>query len=256
MKATLFLAAASVRMRVGLQRTHNLAGLGPRMPLTMGAFAIGSVAMVGIPPTAGFFSKWYMAQAGVDQGQWVVVAVVLFSSLLTAVYLFKVLEQAYLRPAKPEPSAHGDDEHESSAEVPIRSADQGMRPVVRTGARGPVRRVAAARRARCCNRRSGRDSTSSSWNTSCCRGYRERHCRIRAAPGRRARSRRSGLACCAHDGPLAQPARRVGDACWDRDGGHHRRLARGDAGWAYPPDRAPRDLGRCQLAPYKHRPAS
>ena len=130
MKATLFLAASSVRFRVGLQRTHNLAGLGPRMPLTMGAFAVGSVAMVGIPPTAGFFSKWYMVQAGVDEGAWLVVAVVLLSSLLTAVYLFKVLEQVYLRPVKPEPSAHHDDDGDSPVNAPPRSAEQAMRPVV------------------------------------------------------------------------------------------------------------------------------
>ncbi len=146
MKATLFLAASSIRLRVGLQRTHNLAGLGPRMPLTMGAFAIGSVAMVGIPPTAGFFSKWYMVQAGVraarDQEQLVVVAaivvaVVLLSSLLTAVYLFKVLEQVYLRPAKPEPSAHHDDDHEPSADAVQRSTEQTMRPVVERAREAP-----------------------------------------------------------------------------------------------------------------------
>ena len=139
MKATLFLATASVRFRVGLQRTHNLAGLGPRMPLTMGAFAVGSVAMVGIPPTAGFFSKWYMVQAGVDEGQWIVVAVVLLSSLLTAVYLFKVLEQVYLRPAKPEPSAHRDDEHDAPAESAQQPAEQpAMRPVVERAREAPL----------------------------------------------------------------------------------------------------------------------
>lgn len=139
MKATLFLAAASVRYRVGLQRTHNLAGLGPRMPLTMGAFAVGSVAMVGIPPTAGFFSKWYMVQAGVDEGQWIVVAVVLLSSLLTAVYLFKVLEQVYLRPAKPEPSVHHDDEHDASGPgAPQSAEEQSVRPVVARAREAPL----------------------------------------------------------------------------------------------------------------------
>lgn len=137
MKATLFLAAGSIRLRVGLQRTHNLAGLGPRMPLTMGAFAVGSVAMVGIPPTAGFFSKWYMVQAGVDEGAWLVVAVVLLSSLLTAVYLFKVLEQVYLRPAKPEPSAHHDDEHDAPAGDAPYAAEQAMRPVVERARESP-----------------------------------------------------------------------------------------------------------------------
>ncbi len=138
MKATLFLAAGSVRWRVGLQRTHNLAGLGPRMPLTMGAFAVGAVAMVGIPPTAGFFSKWYMVQAGLDEGQWIVVAVVLLSSLLTAVYLFKVLEQVYLRPAKPEPSAHHGDEHDAHADSAPYSTEQAMRPVVERARESPL----------------------------------------------------------------------------------------------------------------------
>ena len=137
MKGALFLAAASVRFGVGMQRTHNLAGLGPRMPLTMGAFAVGAVAMVGIPPTAGFFSKWYMVQAGLDEGAWVVVAVVLISSLLTAVYLFRVLEQVYLRPAKPEPSAHDGDGH-GEAPAPPRPLSQGMRPVVARAREAPV----------------------------------------------------------------------------------------------------------------------
>ena len=66
----------------------------------MAAFTLGAIAMVGIPPTAGFFSKWYLVQAGVESGHWVVVAVVLASSLLSAVYLFRVLEHIYLRPAQ------------------------------------------------------------------------------------------------------------------------------------------------------------
>ena len=113
MKATLFLATASIRMQARVQRVNNLASLGRHMPITMAAFTVGAISMVGIPPTAGFFSKWYMVQAGIDDGQWAVAVIVLFSSLLTAVYLFRVLEQVYLRPAQPEPSPHhdGDDAH-------------------------------------------------------------------------------------------------------------------------------------------------
>ena len=105
MKATLFLSAASVRLSTGLTDVSDLTGMGRRMPGTMAAFTLGAIAMVGIPPTAGFFSKWYLVQAGVESGQWVVVAVVLASSLLSAVYLFRVLEHIYLRPAQPD-SAH------------------------------------------------------------------------------------------------------------------------------------------------------
>lgn len=123
MKSTLFLAAASLRLRTGLQRIDGLTGVGRRMPVTMAAFAVGAVSMVGIPPTAGFFSKWYIVQAGLDEGLWAVVAVVLLSSLLTAVYLFKVIERAYLRPAaEPYPAphvAHGGEAH-AAGDAPVR----------------------------------------------------------------------------------------------------------------------------------------
>ena len=112
MKGALFLAAASMRLQTGLQGVHELTGVGRRMPITTAAFAVGAISMVGIPPTAGFFSKWYVVLAGVEQGQWIVVAVVLFSTLLTAVYLFKVLERAYLRPAVADAS-HGADGHDA-----------------------------------------------------------------------------------------------------------------------------------------------
>ena len=106
MKGTLFLVAASVRYRTNANAVQDFVGLGRAMPLTMLAFTLAALAMVGIPPFAGFFSKWYLVQAGVESGQWLVVAVVLASSLLTAVYLFRILEAAYLRPAQPEPK-HG-----------------------------------------------------------------------------------------------------------------------------------------------------
>ncbi len=104
MKAALFSAVASVRLATGSSSVGGLAGLGRRMPLTMATFTLGAVSMVGIPPAAGFFSKWYMAQAGLQDGQWLVAVVVLGSSLMTAVYLFRVLERAYLDP----PNGHPD----------------------------------------------------------------------------------------------------------------------------------------------------
>jgi multicomponent Na+:H+ antiporter subunit D len=106
MKAALFLAAGSIRYSTGITTVDGVSGLGRTMPLTMIAFALGAIAMVGIPPMAGFFSKWYAVQAGVEADQWAVVAVVLVSSLLSAVYLFRILERAYLHPVQPEP-AHG-----------------------------------------------------------------------------------------------------------------------------------------------------
>ena len=106
MKATLFLSAASVRFSARTTEVNGMTGLGRQMPLTMIAFTMGAIAMVGIPPTAGFFSKWYAVQASVESGQWVAVGVILSSTLLTAVYLFRVLERIYLRPAQPDPLTH------------------------------------------------------------------------------------------------------------------------------------------------------
>ena len=91
MKGTLFLAVMAVRLQTGVTEVPALAGLGRRLPVTAAAFTVGAIAMVGVPPTAGFFSKWYLAIAAVEQDLWVVLAVVLLGSLLTAAYLFRVL---------------------------------------------------------------------------------------------------------------------------------------------------------------------
>ena len=96
MKGTLFLAVMAVRLQTGVSEVPALAGLGRRLPVTAAAFTVGAIAMVGVPPTAGFFSKWYLSIAAVEQDMWVILAVVLVSSLLSAAYLFRVLERAYL----------------------------------------------------------------------------------------------------------------------------------------------------------------
>jgi multicomponent Na+:H+ antiporter subunit D len=103
MKGCLFLVAASVRFRTGRTDVDGMTGLGRSMPATMAAFSVAALAMVGVPPLAGFFSKLYLAQAGFGAGNWVVVLVVLASSLLTATYLFRVVERAYLAGRQSDP---------------------------------------------------------------------------------------------------------------------------------------------------------
>jgi len=73
-----------------------------KLPWTMAAFTVAALSMIGIPPTAGFFSKWYLTSGAVDRGLWIMVVVIMVSSLLNAVYFFRVLERGYLR--------HDDDE--------------------------------------------------------------------------------------------------------------------------------------------------
>ena len=95
MKCALFLAMGCIVMRCGSVHIDELRGLGRRMPWTMAAFVAGGLSLIGVPLTVGFISKWYLVLAALEQGLWPVAAVVLFSSLLAAVYIWRVVEVAY-----------------------------------------------------------------------------------------------------------------------------------------------------------------
>ncbi len=100
MKACLFLVAGNLRA----QRGHSDIpwfdrSLRRAMPWSMAAFALAALSMIGIPPFAGFFSKWYLALGALEQANWLLLAALVASSLLNAVYFFRVLERMYLVPA-------------------------------------------------------------------------------------------------------------------------------------------------------------
>jgi len=100
MKATLFLVAGNFRLKLGHSRISVFdESVRRRMPWTAAAFTVGALAMIGVPPTAGFFSKWYLALGAVEKRSWIFLGVILLSSLLNAVYFFRVLERLYLKPA-------------------------------------------------------------------------------------------------------------------------------------------------------------
>lgn len=104
MKCCLFMVAGGIKWKTGEHAIDKYTELGKRLPLTMGAFLIAAISMVGLPPTAGFFSKWYLAQGALAAGLWPYVIVIIVSSLLNAVYFFRVIEQVYLKkrdPAEP-----------------------------------------------------------------------------------------------------------------------------------------------------------
>jgi len=109
MKITLFLAAGIIINRTGRTRVSELDGIGRVLPWTMAAFAVASAGMVGIPPLAGFVSKWYLLQGVLGAWGYGAVAVLLVSSLLNAAYLFPVVTRAYLGTWKP--SVAGAEEH-------------------------------------------------------------------------------------------------------------------------------------------------
>ena len=100
-KAALFLAAGAIFYRVGTVQLKELVGIGRKMPLTMAAFTIAGLGLVGTPGTSGFVSKWYLALGALDKGWWVLVFLIVGSSLIALVYVGRVLEVAWLR----EPSA-------------------------------------------------------------------------------------------------------------------------------------------------------
>jgi multicomponent Na+:H+ antiporter subunit D len=96
MKSGLFLAVGGVLDRTHLKAIARYSGLGRRMPLTMGGFAILSLSMVGIPPLAGFWSKWYLIVATLEDGRWPLAVVIGLSSLLTAVYFLRLFERIFV----------------------------------------------------------------------------------------------------------------------------------------------------------------
>ena len=86
-------------LRVGSVRLEALHGLGKRMPLTMFSFVLGGLSLVGVPLTVGFISKWYLVQAALERDNWILAVVVLVGSLLALVYVWRVVEAAYFKPA-------------------------------------------------------------------------------------------------------------------------------------------------------------
>ncbi|MEQ8345696.1 MAG: monovalent cation/H+ antiporter subunit D family protein [Sneathiellaceae bacterium] len=100
-KGALFLLVGCVVFRLHSAQLEDMAGIGTKMPVTMTAFAICGLAMVGAPGTAGFISKWFLAVGAADQGRWWLVGLMMVGSLLTLVYMARVLEIAFFRPPSP-----------------------------------------------------------------------------------------------------------------------------------------------------------
>jgi multicomponent Na+:H+ antiporter subunit D len=102
MKAALFLALGAMFYRIGTVRLGEIAGIGRRMPLTMGAFVVAGLGIIGTPGTAGFISKWYLAVGALDRGWWVLVFLLVASSLISVLYIGRVVEMAWFRPPAPQ----------------------------------------------------------------------------------------------------------------------------------------------------------
>jgi multicomponent Na+:H+ antiporter subunit D len=98
MKITLFFCAGNLAETLGVHKISELAGAGRRMPWTMAAFTLAAFGMIGVPPMAGFISKWYLGLGGLEVDQGWVVLVLAGSSLLNAAYFLPILRTAWFDP--------------------------------------------------------------------------------------------------------------------------------------------------------------
>jgi len=97
-KITLFFCAGAILVAAHKTRVSELDGLGRRMPLTMLAFLVGALSIVGLPPMGGTWSKWLLVQATLDAQAWVLTGVLLVSSLLNVTYLVSIPLRAFFLP--------------------------------------------------------------------------------------------------------------------------------------------------------------
>ncbi|HKK94005.1 MAG TPA: proton-conducting transporter membrane subunit [Longimicrobiales bacterium] len=115
MKITLFFCAGVLSEELGITRVSQMAGVGRRLPWTMVAFSVGALGMIGLPPIAGFFTKWYMGVGAIQAGSGWIVLVLLASTGLNAAYFLPVLKTAWIdRP----PEAASEDAADPAAPAP------------------------------------------------------------------------------------------------------------------------------------------
>jgi len=105
-KITLFFAAGAIYTAAHKTEISQLDGIGRRMPWTMTAFGIGALSMIGLPPAAGFVSKWYLVSGAMEQAHWFALSVVVLSTLLNAGYFMPIVYRAFLRPLSADAEAH------------------------------------------------------------------------------------------------------------------------------------------------------
>ena len=96
MKGCLFMAVNGIQWKFGIFRICDFGGIAKKLPFTMAAFTVAAISMIGIPPTGGFFSKYYLLLAAFETGHVVFVVGIIASSFFSAMYFFRVIENAYL----------------------------------------------------------------------------------------------------------------------------------------------------------------
>jgi len=107
-KITLFFAAGAIYVASKKTEVHQLRGIGRRMPWTMAAFSIGALSMIGVPPTAGFVSKWYILAGAFEANNLVAVFTIIASTVLNAAYFLPILYMVWFEREKEGGADHGE----------------------------------------------------------------------------------------------------------------------------------------------------
>ncbi|RXI51274.1 hypothetical protein DP124_10205 [Clostridium tetani] len=116
-KITLFFCVGTIMYTRGKTDIDEIKGIGKEMPYTMWCFTISSISLIGIPPTNGFVSKWYLAQGGLLEGKVIFPAILLISALLTAMYLLPIITVAFFKK---------DEQHKNVEKIEIKEAPKNM----------------------------------------------------------------------------------------------------------------------------------
>ena len=106
MMACLFTVAGAIMYKTGDRNIYRFRYLHRKMPITLGVFVVGALSVVGVPPMCGFFSKWYLILGTIEAKKWILLGVLLASSLVNAILFFRVIENAYLEPRGEHAFAH------------------------------------------------------------------------------------------------------------------------------------------------------
>jgi len=112
-KITLFFTAGAIYTAAHKTEVSQLNGIGKRMPWTMAAFTIGALSLIGVPPLAGFVSKWFILMSAAEGGHFLAIAVLVISTLLNAAYFLPIIHAAFFKPLSDE------DEHHPHGEAPL-----------------------------------------------------------------------------------------------------------------------------------------
>ena len=108
-KITLFFAAGAIYVASKKTEIPQLAGIGRRMPWTMAAFTIGALSMIGVPPTGGFVSKWYILAGAFQADNYVALATIVASTVLNAAYFLPIIFAVwFMRERESDAVAHGE----------------------------------------------------------------------------------------------------------------------------------------------------